>query len=278
MFRVRSLVFRLFVFNAVDFKKEGVHVMYVENNTMKECASWYESLAGQHALSHLDEYISEYLSSIFGYYSLNIGVLSDRDEFLKNSRISAGFSIGVNNKHNDLVAKPEYLPIAADNIDLVIASHVLECSKNPHQVLREIDRVLVPEGHCILIGFNPYTFTGVKRFLKSPNKKSKHYKTRSASHVRDWFSLLGFETLDVNYIGFRPSIRNEKIFKNMAWMEKWGEKLWPFLGSLYIIHAKKQVVAMRPHKKVWKAPILITGGKVALNRTAQRVRRTHFSN
>ncbi|HIO92229.1 MAG TPA: class I SAM-dependent methyltransferase [Leucothrix mucor] len=252
--------------------------MTAKDINIKDCALWYESLAGQQALLSLDDYISEYLSEIFGYYCLNIGVLSGRKEFLKDSRISAGFSIGADDNCNDLIAKPEQLPIAADNVDLVIASHVLECSQNPHQVLREIDRVLVPEGHCILIGFNPYTSLGVKRFLKSSRKKDTRYRTRSASHVRDWFSLLGFETLEVNYIGFRPSLKNEKIFKSMAWMEKWGEKIWPLLGSLYIIHAKKQVVSMRPHKKVWKAPILLTGGKVALNRTAQRVRRTNFSN
>ncbi|RTZ66173.1 MAG: hypothetical protein DSZ29_03425 [Aquificaceae bacterium] len=248
-----------------------------KDKSMKSCTLWYESQTGQQALAHLDEYISEYLSSIFGYYCLNIGILSDREAFLENSRISAGFSIGFDKTRNDLVAKPEQLPIAADNVDLVIASHVLEYSQHPHQVLREIDRVLVPEGHCILIGFNPHTLRGMKRFLTSSKKKDKRYKMRSVSHVRDWFSLLGFETLEVNYVGFRPTIKNESIFNKMAWMEKWGEKLWPFLGSLYIIHAKKKVVSMTPHKKVWKAPILITGGKVALNRTAQRVRRTHFS-
>ena len=66
----------------------------------------------------------------------------------------------------------------------------------------------------------------------------------------------------------------KKIFNKIAWMEKWGEKLWPLLGSLYIIHAKKKVVSMTPYQKVWKSPILTMGGKVSLNRTAQRVR-TH---
>ncbi len=252
--------------------------MMIKDNSIKNCALWYESLAGQQALAHLDEYIAGYLSAIFGYYCLNIGALSDREEFFENSRISAGFSMGVDETKNNIIAVPEQLPIAADNIDLVIASHVLECSQNPHQVLREIDRVLVPDGHCILIGFNPHTLRGIKRFLASSKKNDKRYKMRSVSHVRDWFSLLGFETLKVNYVGFRPTIKNEKIFNKMAWMEKWGEKLWPLLGSLYIIHAQKKVVSMTPHKKVWKAPLLITGGKVALNRTAQRVRRTNFSN
>lgn len=252
--------------------------MGVQDRTITDCALWYESLAGKQALEVLDDQISEYLSEIFGYYSLNMGVLGARKAFLKDSRISAGFSMSGDGIDSDLIAKPECLPIAADNVDLVVGSHVLECSQNPHQVLREIDRVLVPEGHCILIGFNPYALMGAKRLLRPLSKSKKPYKMRSASHVRDWFSLLGFETLEVNYVGFRPAVNNEKFFASCAWMDKWGEKLWPLLGSLYIIHAKKQVVALRPHKKVWKAPILLTGGKVALNRTAQRVRRTNFSN
>ncbi len=267
--------------------------MNMDKNIIKEYTRWYQGLAGRQALLSLDKTISNYLSEIFGYYCLNLGVLSGRKEFLKDSRISAGFSIGSDAMGNDLVAIPEQLPIAADEVDLVIASHVLECSHNPHQVLREIDRVLVPEGHCILIGFNPYALVGGTRLLKPFKKKNKRakkklangetsqieqYRTRSASHVRDWFSLLGFETLEVTYIGFRPAIKNEKLFTGSAWMEKWGKKLWPVLGSLYIIHAKKHMVAMRPHKKVWETPFVLTGGKVALNRTAQRVRRTHFQN
>ena len=192
--------------------------MTIQNQTMADCALWYESLAGQQALQVLDQQISDYLSEIFGYYCLNIGVLGDRKEFLKDSRISAGFSMSGDRKSSDFIAKPEHLPIAADNVDLVIASHILECSENPHQVLREIDRILVPEGHCILIGFNPYALMGAKRFLKPIAKSKKKYKTRSASHVRDWFSLLGFETLEVNYLGFRPAVKNEKFFTSCAWI------------------------------------------------------------
>lgn len=252
--------------------------MSIKDDVMVECEQWYKSFAGQQALLMLDEHIAEYLAKIFGYYVLDMGVLSGRKEFLRDSRISTAFSLGLDRNKNEIVARVEHLPISADNVDLVIASHVLECSQNPHQVLREIDRVLVPEGHCILIGFNPYALMGAKRLLSPLRKKDKAYKTRSASHVRDWFSLLGFETLDVNYIGFRPTVKNEQLFASCAWMDKWGQRIWPFLGSLYIIHAKKKVVSLRPHKKVWKSPILLSGGKVALNRTAQRVRRTNFSN
>jgi len=66
------------------------------------------------------------------------------------------------------------------------------------------------------------------------------------------------------------------LFGRLERLESIGQKVWPFLGSLYMIHAKKHVIAMRPHKKVWKAPAVLTGGKVALNNTARKIRRQNF--
>jgi hypothetical protein len=152
-------------------------------------------------------------------------------------------------------------------------------------VLREIDRVLVPEGHCILIGFNPFVASRlvpqiselIRGGLKRNKNTSDDYKLRSAHRVRDWFSLLGFEVVDVHYIGFRPNIKNPKLFDKFSWLDKAGEYMGPALGKLYMFHVKKQVISMRPHKKVWQAPAVLSGGKVVINRTAQRIRRENYA-
>jgi ubiquinone/menaquinone biosynthesis C-methylase UbiE len=39
-----------------------------------------------------------------------------------------------------------HLPLAANSIDLVVMPHTLEFAPDPHQMLREVERVLVPEG------------------------------------------------------------------------------------------------------------------------------------
>ena len=260
---------------------------------------WYQTLSGQASLGKLDELCRETLSEIFGYYAIEMGVLSEKHSLLQHSRIAAGFTL-VNSTHkirkntpfsnNDnvkngnsqlpsLVTTIEQLPIATDNVDLVIASHTLELSEDPHQVLREIDRVLVPEGHCILIGFNPYSIFQLGQFVRSRFSKDKsNYKTRSVARVRDWFSVLGFEVMDVHYMGVRPAVNNKKIFDALGWLERLGEYAGPVLGNMYVIHAKKQMVAMRPNKKVWRAPAVLSGGKVVLNNTAQKIRRENYSN
>lgn len=247
------------------------------------CSSWYESLSGQSSLDTLDDLCTDILSETFGYYAIEVGMLSGSHDLLQCSRITAGFSITKNEcqqcKNTSVISKTEDLPIATDNVDLVVASHVLELSQNPHQVLREIDRVLVPEGHCLLIGFNPYGLLQLRRNLASRiSRKKNHLKMRSVPRVRDWFSLLGFEVLDVHYMGVRPPVKNKKMFEALSWLENFGEFAGPILANMYVIHVKKQVVAMRPHKKVWRAPAVLSGGKVVLNRTAQRIRRENYSN
>jgi len=271
---------------------------------------WYKTLAGQDALQTIDSLCTDAMSEIFGYYALQMGFLSEQHDLLINSRIAAGFSLiekdsrgfsdvastlikNVEHNKNDIDITPnntnrnliistnEQLPIETDNIDLVIATHALETSIDPHQVLREIDRILVPEGHCILIGFNPFSLVRAGQFFKPKYYKkvnANNKKLRSAHRVRDWFSVLGFEVLDVHHFGFRPRVKNQKLFDSLLWLEKLGKTAWPVLGNMYILHVKKQVVAMHPHKKVWKAPAVLTGGKVALNNTARKVRRQNFYN
>ena len=288
----------------INLKSQGIlWFMGNKSDVIKQCSNWYQTLTGQSALVNTEVLCAKTMSEIFGYYAIQIGMLSGECDLLKHSRINASFTLanpdnlpdfnkekaeaGDEDKSNSLdyavIATNEKLPISTDNIDLVVASHVLEMSKNPHQVLREIDRVLVPEGHCILIGFNPFALSNLNipsRF----KRKNRHtesqdtHKMRSAARVKDWFSLLGFEILEVNYMGFRPALKNQKIFKSLSWMEHWGEYAGPLLGSMYVVHAKKQVASMRPNKKVWRAPALLEGGKVALNRTAQKVRRNNYSN
>lgn len=250
------------------------------------CLSWYQTVTGKSALKRLDELSVDILSGIFGYHAIQIGVLSDRYNLLKSSRTTNDFFIVsqkliannevVRSTSGTIISTIEQLPIATDNIDLVVASHVLELSDDPHQVLREIDRILVPEGHCILIGFNPFSLSRIGQTLRSSfNRKQHNYKMRSVHRVRDWFSLLGFEVLDVHYMGMRLASKNQKTSKLS---KRWEKFAAPLFGNIYMFHVKKQVVAMSPDKKIWKAPAVLSGGKVVFNRTAQRIRRENYSN
>ena len=245
--------------------------MQTSETNLNLCLNWYDTLAGRQALKQIDELCAEYMSEIFGYYALEMGALSGHSHLFKHSRVAFSASVGLDSEKHDILALPEQLPIETDNIDLVLASHIVEASTDPHKVLREVDRILVPEGQFILVGFNPWSL------MRSGSALRKKVDLPNMSRVKDWFSLLGFEMLDIQYLGFRPGLQNEGVYQRLSWLETCGKVAWPLFSNLYVIHAKKQVIARRPYKTGWKSPILLSGGKVALNRTAQRVRKENFS-
>lgn len=229
-----------------------------------QLVSWYRARQGVYVLDKIEQRIQEKLSRIFGYYAIEMGVHTEIRSLLQHSRIKNNIKIYAQNKQYDdtgIIAAPEFLPIVFDNIDLVVASHAFENSRYPHQVLREIDRVLVPEGHCLLLGFNPYSHLGLMKKLRL-NKCFHHSQTlRSAGKMKDWLQVLGYKVISVESFGFRPSVEHEKLFNSLSWMEALGERFLGQLGGVYLIHAKKTEFAF-PQETPWKAKNIISGKAV----------------
>lgn len=227
-------------------------------NKYRDYQTWYENDEGLFVRSQLDEYLAQHLQAIFGYYAIESGVLAHSHNFLAKSRINHCYRAG-QEMPVDILAKPEFLPVMADNVDLFIATHVLECSRYPHQVLREIDRVLVPEGHCFIIGFNPISLAGLENlFLRQKaGENAQKYQLRRASKTKEWLKVLGYDIIDTRYFGYRSACLNKypllsTIWRSFLWLENLGHRYFPALGSVFVIHAKKQVIAKikKPKKRV----------------------------
>jgi hypothetical protein len=62
-------------------------------------------------------------------------------------------------------------------------------------VLREVERVLVPEGQVVIAGFNPLSLFGLRRRLAGEATGYPwHGQYLSLRRLKDWLALLGFET------------------------------------------------------------------------------------
>jgi SAM-dependent methyltransferase len=150
----------------------------------------------------------------------------------------------------------ESLPFPSNSLDLVVMPHALELARDPHHTLREVARVLVPEGRVVIAGFNPTSLWGlwqrmgrwgVNRALVLPQGEFVGYW-----RLRDWLRLLDME-VETGCFGFyRPMIRNEAWWKRSEWMEHAGERWWPVLGGVYLLVAVKRSRGMRLVGKVRK--------------------------
>lgn len=239
---------------------------------VKVCREWYATPAGLSTLGRVQSIVGGMTADIFGYHALETGVLAGQQSFLHESRIAHQVALGaVQGEQASAVGSAESLPFAFSNIDLVVASHALDCTRHPHQVLREIERVLVPEGHCILIGFNPFSFRGVGQLRHLYRRDEKHCHFYSTFRVREWLSVLGFEVLETISTGFCPVLGGNYLFKQARWFDRLGDRFGFMTGNVYIIHAQKKVsnMTLLPTRKV--KPVLRPG--MIINPGAGRVSR-----
>ena len=140
------------------------------------------------------------------------------------------------------------MPYASQSLDLVVLPHVLEFSSEPHQVLREVERVLIPEGQLIICGFNPASLWGVRQItgrLSGTPFLPLDGEFISMPRLKDWLKLLNMEVSHGHFGCYAPPCRTEKWLQRFSFVETAGQHWWPFLGAVYIVQAIKRVKGTR---------------------------------
>jgi len=236
-------------------------------------SEWFASEQGGYVLKREQDYFDHTVADIFGFNAVQLGL--PEQDFLHNSRIPLRFSAG-NQPGNSVRLVCTELPFACDSLDLVLLPHVLEFSDNPHQIIREVERVLMPEGNLIISGFNPFSLWGMKRVLgrKHGYPWSGHFI--NLARMKDWLALLGFEVVGGRFAAYAPPLQNAKLLERFAFMEKAGDRWWAVSGGVYFLHAIKRVPGMRLIEPQWNkglvSKLLPVTPKLNNNRITQKTR------
>jgi SAM-dependent methyltransferase len=217
---------------------------------------WFSEPLGQHLLESEQLLLEKILPDLFGYHLVQISQLSGSN-LIDSTRISHTIIIQREDEGDlyngtALLANAEFLPIATESIDVVVLPHVLEYSANPHKILREIERILIGDGHLIILGFNPWSFFGIWRILLAWRDEPPWCGHFFSFHrIRDWFTLLDFELVRLDRVVYRPPIKNIKVMRKLEFLEKLGKFCWSIFGGIYIVVVRKRVVSLTPVKDIW---------------------------
>ena len=213
-------------------------------------SDWLETPQGQYLLQWEQAKFDLMVADIFGYNAVEIGL--PEYDFLRGNRIPFRFGCA---RVGDtaVMASADALPFATASLDLVLLPHVLEFSRHPHQVLREVERVLVPEGSVVISGFNPFSLWGMRRLVA---RKRGAYpwrgQYRSVGRIKDWLALLGFETQSGSFGCYAPAFNQAKWLERWSFMDKAGDRWWPICGGTYILQGIKRVQGMRLITPNWR--------------------------
>lgn len=227
---------------------------------------WFATPLGAYVLERESAYYEQSLADVFGFNAVQLGL--PRRDFLRASRMPLRFVLS---PEAGAAVRADFreLPLASGSVDLVVMPHVLEFSEHPHQILREVERILMPEGHVVIAGFNPRSLWGLRRLTtRRPRPLPWSGQFIALPRLKDWLALLGFEVAGGRLACYAPPFGADQWRERFRFMEPAGDRWWAIAGGLYLLHAVKRVAGMRLIKPEWNARL---APKPRLASIAQRV-------
>lgn len=205
--------------------------------------SWQDLPLGDWLLRQQQTLLDEQLPRIFGYHILKVGSLS-AELSCHVSSVRHQLNVARESQLAGVLAKPEHLPFQESCIDMCLLAHSLDFSKDPHQLLREVERVLTADGYIMLSGFNPISLLGLRRYVPLP-RKGLPFSSRmfTPSRVKDWLNLLGFEVLSDERFAYTSFVNNRPA---PLWFERFGRDYFRMTASCYFIVARKRRAPLTP--------------------------------
>jgi SAM-dependent methyltransferase len=231
-----------------------------ESAPIVELAEWLLTPPGQYVLRWEQAQFDAVVANVFGYNALQVG-LAELD-LLRANRMPFKAYVGTVVPEPDVaarwqacvVAHPQALPFASHSVDLLLLPHAFECTDEPHEVLREVERVLMPEGRVVISGFNPWSLWGVRNHMPGMEPWLPQAPSAQVSLVRakDWLKLLSFEVDRGRFGCYAPACQTNIWLQRWRFMEKAGDRWWAVCGAVYMVSAVKRVASMRLIGPAWK--------------------------
>jgi SAM-dependent methyltransferase len=219
-------------------------------NGRRTLSEWFCTPLGAYLLELEQRHVDAEVADIFGFNAVQLG-LAEHD-FLRANRIAFRTHTAVEGRAGFL-SDPCALPLQTGTIDLAVLPHTLEFSSNPHQVLREVSRILMPEGHAVICGFNPWSLWGARRAAGAGDGDFPWCgQFINMPRLKDWMALLSFEVAAGRMACYVPPLASEKWRRRFGFMESAGDRWWPFAGGLYFLHGVKRVQGMRLITPAWR--------------------------
>lgn len=245
---------------------------------------WLASPQGRNLLAAEVLEIRRVLDGVFGDHLVQIGgwgggvflkAARTRRTAVVADRLAAGAGV---------LSHLDELAIPTDSVDAVLLAHVLEFHADPHTVLREAERILRPDGHLIVVGFNPHGFWGLRHFLSRRRFPPGAHHLISERRLRDWLRLLNLSVQDSRFYHFqlpfartvrrpagaparvsprassaRPAVRRLRGMSGSIWRRI---RSWPPFGACYITTSRKEMYTVTPVRPVWQRRRRLVGGLV----------------
>lgn len=208
---------------------------------------WVCHTHGQYVLDVERKVLSSILDKYFGYHIVQIGGPTTNhyvEDSLIRHKVRLGGEFCTGFPGNNVRAELTRLPFAPDSIDVMVLPHVLEYVASPYQVLNSCFSSMAPEGHIVILGFNPFSLWGLAKLFGPNDRVFRRADFIAPYKLRHWLKRAGFDVLEYKSMCFRWPSRDPARFEKLKFIEPLGRFLAPTLGGVYLLIAQKRMVPM----------------------------------
>jgi SAM-dependent methyltransferase len=235
--------------------------MEQEPHFPESARSWLATSLGRALLAQESRVVEEAFDGIFGEQTLQLGLWGKTNTFLRHARTqrTALIDRAPADGGPTAIGQLHRLPVEDDSVDCVLLPHTLDYSDRPHQILREVDRVLTAHGHLVILGFKPGGLWGIRRLVPGAGLPPDAEHLVSDRRLRDWLRLLDFSIHANERYFFHWPLPSLRARVSRRW-ERRGRRFWPEFAACYMVTAQKRVSTLTPVRPQWsRKPKVVAG-------------------
>jgi SAM-dependent methyltransferase len=248
-------------------------------------AEWLTTTPGQRLLLAEKAALEAALDSVFGDQLVQIGEWGG-DCFRGLARTRRHLVLAdTPGDGTSAITRLDDLAVASDSVDAVLLPHALEMTDYPHAVLREVDRILRPDGHIVSLGFNPFGFWGLRHRLSRRTYPPGARRLISERRLRDWLRLLNYKVEETAWYHYQLPLKaahpiiadgqapeplgrvdepaTVSAANDAVWQSGWRRlRTWPPFAACYLLVARKEMYTVTPLRQSWRRPRQVVGSLV----------------
>lgn len=257
-------------------------------NPFHNWEAWSQTPLGKKLVAEEQAWLDATLQDVFGYQAAQIA--PDALDALRDNRMSCrsrmvwpaqpgakGLPTACDqselSQQSCFAGSIDELPFLTESLDLLVLAHGLEVAQNPHQLLREAHRVLIPEGRLVITGFNPWSPWALRKACRSVNLfPPAGHDWISLSRLKDWLKLLNFDLGAGGasaYGAYAPPFDSDAWLHRFRWMDPAGRRWWPMAGGVYFLMAVKRVHHVQLIGPSWRERKSMAGKRAAAASSVQ---------
>lgn len=237
--------------------------------TVKKLCDFYKTPLGEVVQVYINDIVQKFIpENTKNQFILGLGYVTpylDQSLTEKNTLLSFTFDqmggiIWPNAEHSHTaIVHENHLPIANKSVDRLIIVHGLECCQNTEQLLKEVNRIIAPDGEILIIFPNK---TGVwSHTATTPFAHGAHYTMSQLSNI---LLKQGFNIEAEERLLYFPPIQSLYTQSFFAPVEMMGSYFLPYFSGLNAITAKNRTIIIpnqpAPQKPITKKRALKVNG------------------